>query len=301
MDLRQLEYVDAVARRLSFTRAARDLHVAQPALSKSIANLEEELGTRLFERTSRRVTLTDAGAAFVARARRILADVTGLRLEIGEYGEGIRGAVRLSTWYHVEPLLPHLLRDFIAQNPLIQVSVVELAAADMVSALLHDEIDLAVNLAPPDWDVPGISHGLIRDERLVLVVRSDDRLAKRSSVTIPMIGDLPLIAPLHGTALRHWVDRSFARAAVEPRVVVETNELAGAVAYVTAGVGVAIVPESLVPPLAGPLVTVKLTDVAAVSVVLAWHDSGHRSPAAARALAFAQAQLPAPDRIDRIV
>lgn len=297
MDLRQLEYVDAIARRLSFTRAARDLHVAQPALSKSIANLEEELGTRLFERTSRRVTLTDAGATFVASARRILADVSGLRFEIGEFSEGMRGAVSVSTWYHVEPLLPQLLHDFIAQYPRIQVSVVELAAAEMVSALLHDEIDLAVSLVPPDWDVPGISHGLVRHERLVVVVRSGDRLAKRSSATLSSIADSPLIAPLHGTALRSWFDRSFAAAGIEPHIVVETNELAGAVAYVAVGLGLAILPGSLVPPLGGSVAAVKLKGVAPVDVVLAWHDCVYRTPAAARALAFAQAQLPNPGRI----
>src|SRR3954468_1294075 len=121
MDLRQLQYVDAVARRLSFTAAARELHMAQPALSKSIAKLEDELGTRLFDRTSRRVALTDAGVTFLARARRILAEVGNLTTEISEFGEGTRGTVRVSTWFHTEPMLPQFLHDFIAQNPGIQV------------------------------------------------------------------------------------------------------------------------------------------------------------------------------------
>lgn len=114
MDLRQLQYAEAVARTLNFTRAAHELHIAQPALSQATANLEAELGSRLFDRTSRRVTLTDAGTLFVARARRILGEVNSLSTEMDEYGSGTPGIVRVSTWYHLEPMLPIFLRGFMA-------------------------------------------------------------------------------------------------------------------------------------------------------------------------------------------
>ena len=103
MDLRQFEYVDAIARNQSFTRAAEDLHVAQPGLSLAVRQLESELGVRLFDRTSRRVNLTSAGHAFVEAARGVLADVTQLQTEMSHYADGTRGVLRASWWYHVGP------------------------------------------------------------------------------------------------------------------------------------------------------------------------------------------------------
>src|SRR5918997_5047374 len=103
MDLRQLEYAVAVAEHGNFTRAAARLHVAQPALSVAMRRLETELGVRLFHRTSRRVALTDAGAAFVGRARRILADTNELRTLMHAFAGGSRGRLRVSAWYHIEP------------------------------------------------------------------------------------------------------------------------------------------------------------------------------------------------------
>src|ERR671913_390863 len=113
MDLRHLRYVVAVADAANFTRAAGGLHVAQPALSAGIKSLENELGVRLFDRTSRRGSPTDAGAAFVAHAREILNDADALREEMAQYAGSVRGRVRLSMWYHLTPRLPDFLREFI--------------------------------------------------------------------------------------------------------------------------------------------------------------------------------------------
>ena len=125
MDLRQIEYVEAVARHANFTRAAADLHVAQPALSSAVRRLESELGVRLFDRTSRRVTLTAAGDAFLLRARRILDEIGQLGADMSEYSRSSRGVIRLSWWYHVDPGVVDSLADYRAANPGIEVSVVE--------------------------------------------------------------------------------------------------------------------------------------------------------------------------------
>ena len=85
MDIRQIEFVDAVARHGNFTRAANELHVAQPAVSAAIRHLEDELGVRLFERTSRHVALTDAGEAFLSGARRVMAELSDLSDAMREF------------------------------------------------------------------------------------------------------------------------------------------------------------------------------------------------------------------------
>src|ERR1044072_9097674 len=141
MDLRQIAYVEAVARNANFTRAAAELHVAQPALSVAIRRLEAELGVRLFERTSRGVSLTPAGAAFLDRAARVSREVDALADEMRDYAGGIRGRLRLSAWYHVEPDLVDFMRDFIAVDPLVEVSIQELAAPEALAALRAADID----------------------------------------------------------------------------------------------------------------------------------------------------------------
>jgi DNA-binding transcriptional LysR family regulator len=286
MDLRQLEYVDRLARTLNFTRAAEELHVAQPALSRSIAKLEEELGCRLFERTSRSVKLTDAGVTFVAGARRILAQVKNLSLEMGEFGHGTAGVIRISTWYHLEPMLPALLHDFIVHNPNIEVSIVELVGTAMLDALRSDEIDFGVAIVAPQWDLTEIAQQTIRTEPLVVILPSTDELASESTATLPMLAGRSFIAPQVGTTARYWFDRMFTSAAIEPHVAVETNEIAAMQAYVKLGMGVAITPRSVVPPAVETVVAVPLTGFPELQIVLAWHETGYRTPAAQKALAF---------------
>jgi LysR family transcriptional regulator, transcription activator of glutamate synthase operon len=288
MDLRQLAYVEAIARTLNFTRAARELHVAQPALSKAIANLEEELGVQLFERTSRRVHITDAGETFVSRARRILTDAESLDAEMKNFGQGIAGKVRISTWYHVEPMLPVLLRDFVAQNPRIELSIVELPSVDALDALRRDELDLAVMVVNPNWDVRDIAYDIVRNERLVVAALNDDPIAGLLSVGVAELGDRSFIAPRSDTTARVWFDRIFAPLEQPPRIVIETNEIAATIAYVSVGLGLAVTLESLCPPVTPPIVAIPLEGVPSAQVALAWHRTGYRTPAAERALSFAR-------------
>ena len=292
MDLRQLQFAEAVARLRNFTRAAEELHVAQPALSKAISNLELELGVRLFVRTSRRVSLTDAGETFAARARRILADAALLRSEMDEFAGGARGVVRVSTWYHLEPDLPAILRDFGAAFPGVDVSILELPAAETLEALRHDQICLGTVLLYPGLNLSEIGYEVMRTESLMLVVPAGDALAALSEVGLDSVAQRPFIAALPGVALRHWLDRALARAGIDARIGIETNEIAAAVAYVAAGLGVAVVPHSVVTRPTGEVATVPLAGEPPVTMALAWHEGGLRTPIGDRVLAFARADFP---------
>jgi DNA-binding transcriptional LysR family regulator len=291
MDLRQLQFAEAVARLRNFTRAAEELHVAQPALSKAVSNLELELGVRLFERTSRRVSLTGAGETFAARARRILADVDVLRSEMEELHGGMRGSVRVSTWYHLEPELPAILRDFTAAFPGVDVSILELPAAETLDVLRHDQICLGTVLLYPHLDLGEIGLEVIRTESLVVAVPVADPMAALPEVGLAEVAQRPFIAALPGTALRHWLDLALARADVDARVVIETNELAAVVAYVAAGLGVAVVPRSAVTRLAGTVAFVAVAGEASIALALAWHEGGRRTPIGERILAAARADI----------
>src|SRR5215218_6599540 len=144
VELRQLRAVEAVARHRHFTRAAEELHVAQSALSHQIRRLEQELGTPLFERTSRRVVATEAGLAIAARARRVLAEVDGARAEVDE----LRGVLRGRIWIGAllpagEVDVPGLLARFSQAHPGVDVGLREGIAADMLRFLAADELDAA--------------------------------------------------------------------------------------------------------------------------------------------------------------
>ena len=154
MELRQLRYVEAVARHRHFTRAADELHVAQSALSHQIRRLEAELGTELFERTSRSVATTEAGDAVAARARAVIAEIDGVRSEIDELNGLIRGQVSVGALLPAGEIdVPMLLARFSEAHPGIEIDMREGTAGDMLRYLLEDEVHAAFSMLasqPPD-------------------------------------------------------------------------------------------------------------------------------------------------------
>ena len=150
MDLRQLRYFVAVAEERHFGRAAERLHMAQPPLSQAIRQLETDLGVLLLHRTTRRVDLTDAGTAYLARARSILADVEqasqeARRVAAGAVGHLAIGCVGSATY----SLLPSLSRHLAAELPGVDFSFRgEMLAPDQVEALRAGEIDVALLRSP---------------------------------------------------------------------------------------------------------------------------------------------------------
>jgi DNA-binding transcriptional LysR family regulator len=275
MDLRQIAYVEAVARNANFTRAAAELHVAQPALSVAIRRLEAELGVRLFERTSRRVSLTPAGTAFLDRAARVGREVDALALEMREYAGGIRGRLRLSAWYHVEPDMVDFMRDFTAANPLVEVSIQELAAADTVAALRVGDIDLAVVVEFPGLELDEFERAVLRTEPAVLVVRTDDALAREESLDLADLSGRPFVVTRPGTGLRRLFDHVFVGSEHPPRIAIETNELAAMVAFASAGLGSAILTPTVVREADFPVGLVRLADVGRLTTAAVWRKDEH--------------------------
>ena len=135
MDLRQPRCVDAVNRHQHFTRAAEELHLAQSALSHQIRRLERELGTPLFERTSRRVITTEAGRVVAARARRVFAELDGAREEVDELRGVLRGRIRIGALLPAGDVdVPGLLAHFSRAHPGVEVDLYEGIADDMFRA-----------------------------------------------------------------------------------------------------------------------------------------------------------------------
>lgn len=295
MDLRQLEYVRAVARSRSFTRAADELHVAQPALSTAVRRLEGELGVRLFDRTTRRVELTAAGDAFVRRAARIGDEAASLIEEMHDFSTGLRGRLRLAVWYHSEPRVVPFLRDFVAATPGAEVSIVELAAPEVLSALRDGDVDLATFVLYDGLDLSGLEYVVVRSEPYMLAVSPAHPLARRPQVSLQLVAELPLVVPRVGVALRTMLDRMLRAAGRDLRIVVEANEASAVLAFASAGLGGCVVTPTLAGASREPLVLVPIADVEPFVLALGWR-SGSRDLVVQRALDLALAGVRQPAR-----
>jgi DNA-binding transcriptional LysR family regulator len=280
MELQQLRYFIAVADSGKFTAAARDLHVAQPSISKQLRKLEDELGAALLERRRTGVVLTDAGAILLPWAKRMLADLDGARSEVAGLAtlEGGRLSVgatpSLST-----VLLPRVLAAFHAEHPGITLSVVEAGSRDLVDRLAAGDLDLALVILPVPREELFETAPLIREE-LVLAVAKDHPLAGRKTVKVADLRGVPLVMFREGYDLRSATITACEQAGFHPTFAVEGAEMDGVLRMAAAGVGVAVVPRMVVER-GGPLVPVRLAQpTLSRSVGVAFRRDRHHSRAA---------------------
>jgi LysR family transcriptional regulator, transcription activator of glutamate synthase operon len=285
MELRQLRSVEAVARHCHFTRAAKELHVAQSALSHQIRRLETELGTPLFERTSRRVKTTEAGEAIAARARRILAEVDAARAEVDELRGVLRGRIWIGALLPAGDLdVPGLLARFSQAHPGVEVGLREGIAADMLRFLAADELDAAFCLLA--GDVPDeLAAERLTDEEVVAAF-APDGAPPAPRVSVADLGRRPIVAPRRGSAITSELSRLFADAGEPFRLALESGDPFLLRALAARGFATAILPRSLT-LLEGPAVEVRsLRPAVRLPVALVWRRERNAPPAARAFIEF---------------
>ena len=251
MEIHQLRYFRAVAATGSFTRAAEQQHVAQPALSQQIIKLEAELGAKLFDRFPRFVRLTRFGEAFLPKAGSILDQIGDARREIqemagdelgSEVGDVSIGAIPTIAPY----LLPPVSSRFAHKHPGIKVSVVEEITSVLLDRLRDGSLDMALAALP----VPGpdlVAEELLR-EPLFLVVPVRHRLAKPGNQLSRGIEDLreiesePFLLLKEGHCFRENTLQACRRSRMHPNVVFESGQFSTILGMVSAGMGVSVVP-----------------------------------------------------------
>lgn len=280
MELQQLRYFVAVADTGKFTAAARDLHVAQPSISKQVRKLEDELGAALLERRRTGVALTDAGAILLPWAKRMLADLDGARSEVAGLATLERGRLSVGATPSLSTvLLPRVLAAFHAEHPGITLSVVEAGSRDLVDRLAAGELDLALVILPVRREELFETTPLIREE-LVLAVAKGHPLARRKTVRVGDLRGVPLVMFRDGYDLRSATITACERAGFHPTFAVEGAEMDGVLRMAAAGVGVAVVPRMVVER-GGPLVAVRLVQpTLSRSVGVAFRRDRHHSRAA---------------------
>lgn len=247
MEFRQLRSAVTIARRLSFTAAADELAVAQPALSQQIAALERELGVRLFDRTNRRVALTDAGRAFVARAERIVADVEAAAQEMSAYAGGLRGRVVVGTYQSfAEYTLPKLLGRFHAEHPGIEVALREGMADALLAAMHAGTLDVFVgDISAAELSTQGFRAEPLFEDELVIAVAARHPLASRGNVRIEELCNEAFVIFRPGSTMTHRLNRLAREAGFEPRVAFESTDSLTVRSLVAEGLGVALYPRTI--------------------------------------------------------
>jgi DNA-binding transcriptional LysR family regulator len=273
MELRHLRYFAAVAESCHFGQAAEQLHVAQPALSYAIRQLEAELDVTLFNRTTRQVSLTAAGEFLQAEAARLLAGVDGAVRGARRIAAGRSGLIRLGlTGTAAFSHLPRIARAVKRELPGVALEL----QADMLTPVQCENLrtgalDLGVLRPPAVGD--GIALRTIETEPLVLAVSVDHRLAVEPVVSLADVRNEPFVAyGSRDSAVNEAVLRSCRQAGFVPNREHEAPGTAVLLALVAAGLGVAVVPQSVRSlPLEG-LVFRDLLDAGTIDLALAWRD-----------------------------
>lgn len=242
MEVRQLEYLLAVADTGTFTAAAARVHVAQPAISAQIAALEREVGQRLFDRTPRGAVPTDAGQELSRYARDILDRLAAAREAMDELSGLVRGRVTVGLVRGV-PLgrLASDLGELHRAHPGIDISLREAESADLLDGLADGTIDVAlVGLSGRTPD--GITATTVLQTPVGVVVAADDRWAGRRRVRFPELVERTLITLAPGTGVRTAVDTAWREHGRQLRIAFEVGTIGAAVELARAGLGVALVP-----------------------------------------------------------
>jgi LysR family transcriptional regulator, transcription activator of glutamate synthase operon len=279
MELRQLVYAEAVVRHRHFTRAAEELHVAQSALSHQIRRLEAELGTELFERTSRRVVPTEAGEALAQRARRVLGELEGVRGDLDELRGLVRGRISIGALLPAGGIqVTTVLARFTEAFPGIEVSLREGTAADMLELLESDAVDAAFSLIA--GEVPAGFEALELSEEGVVVAFPPGTAPATDRVSASDLAGVPLATPRSGSAIKAAADDFFSRAGEQLRLSLESGDPYLIRCLVSDGFGAALLPASIARREGPPVETRPLSPEIRLPAFLLWRTGRHRSAAA---------------------
>lgn len=242
MQLQQLAYFIEVAHTRHFTRAAHNLGVTQPTLSKQIRVLEKSVGALLFSRHASGISLTTAGEALLPHAQRMLINADSALRSVGEVADLQRGRVRLgATPSTLDGLLPPILMAFHQQYPGVDLEIHEAGSQVLTEELHTGNIDIALLIVPVKSDEPGIETTVVYRERLLLASPASTNLP--DEIDVAMLADLPLVMFREGYDLRDVTLRACNAAGFDPRFSVEGGEMGSVLRFVEAGLGHAVVPD----------------------------------------------------------
>lgn len=252
MDIRQLKYFVTIAEKGGFTRASELLGIAQPSLGFQIKKLEDELNVQLLIRTVKGAQPTAAGIQFLDRAKKIIADVDGLKRDISNLSHEPHGTVALGMTPSLsDRLLLQIIEECTERYPLIKLSVTEEMSQNLIDLLEVGQIGLALAYNVMVMPAKGIAVGHLANEDIDLLVHPDNSGGDLGTIDFRAVAEFPLILPRKPHRLRHLAERAAAECSVELNVVYEMQSLPTILRLVEHGLGATLIAGGR----ANPLVT----------------------------------------------
>lgn len=245
LDAKELHCFVVVAKELSFSRAAERLHIAQPALTRTVKRLEERLGGRLFDRDTRNVALTYLGQALLDDAITALAGLNSVEAKAREVVGGRINVIRVAYMNFVtHDILGAVLNSFQSASPKTRIELNYMGTLEQRAALREQQIDIAFMIGP--FSAPKIASQTMRHEELMVVMRSDHPLALKDEIYPADLDRTPIIL---GTVelwsvYREYLFAAFERSGITPNIVQEVPTPAAIFSLVSAGVGATLFPRS---------------------------------------------------------
>ncbi|WP_060483604.1 LysR family transcriptional regulator [Pseudomonas sp. NBRC 111119] len=253
MDLANLSAFIAIAETGSFSGAGERLFLTQPAISKRIAGLEQQLDVRLFDRLGREVTLTEAGRALLPRAYQILSVLDDTRRALTNLSGEVGGRLTLATSHHIGlHRLPPLLRAFTRKHPAVALDIQFLDSEQAYDEILHGRAEIAVITLAPE------PHHLVRavpvwEDALDFVAAPEHPLANNHTVTLADVARHPAVFPGGNTFTHHIVQRLFESQGLTPNIAMSTNYLETIKMMVSIGLAWSVLPRTMLDEQVAPI------------------------------------------------
>ena len=243
MEIQQLEYFKTVAEMQHMTHAAEQLNISQPALSKSISNIEHEIGVPLFDRQGRSISLNRYGKLFLISVDAILREFEKAKVEIGSlvmpgYGDVAFGFIHTLGMEVVPELMAHVPEKY----PNMKFTLTQAASYNLLKWLEEGQVDLCLSqrIESKTIEIEWIE---LWSEELFVIVPKNHRFADRESIRLEEIKDEPFISIKRGNALRQIVDKLFKQAGITTNITFSGEEMHTVAGFVGAGLGVSLIPD----------------------------------------------------------
>jgi len=242
MEVNQLRYVCAIADTGNFSRAAERCRIAQPSLSQQVQKLEDDLGVKLFDRLGRSIRLTEAGRAFIPRARAILEQLDAARSSAADKNADLRGNVTVGVIPTVAPyLMPAYTASFAKKFPDAKLRIIEETTSVLVEGLRDLSIDVAILALPLRHK--DLELFPIRTEPLFAVLKKNDPRARAKSLALKDLRGESFVMLRDGHCFRDLSLDTCTRARITPNIAFESGQFSSLLGLVAAGIGVSLVPE----------------------------------------------------------
>jgi len=246
MDISSLQAFIAVARHGSFSKASEQLFVTQPAISKRVAALEEELGAQLFNRIARQISLTEAGKQLLPRAQELVHQAEDMQRYASNLNDDISGNLSIAISHHIGlHRMPPILKEFNLRHPKVRLDIRFEDSEQAFNAVEQGDIEFAIITLPNELPDKLIKETIWHDQ-LNIMVGLEHPLSNQRSVNLTQLANYPCVLPSKDTETHKIIDREFQQLDLQMQVQMETNNLETLKMLVGAGLGWSLLPKTMV-------------------------------------------------------